>query len=103
MPINLLCPSCQARYQVPDSLLGKQVRCRKCQKPIAVKEVAPAQSLAPTVELPVQAPVPATSPATARAGSGKVVALGLVVVGVLGIGSAAAGLVAWKLWKRPAD
>ena len=35
MPFLARCPSCQAVYQVPDTLEGKKLRCKKCQQAFA--------------------------------------------------------------------
>jgi predicted Zn finger-like uncharacterized protein len=32
MPEQIRCPSCNAALRVPDNLLGKNVKCPKCQK-----------------------------------------------------------------------
>lgn len=36
MPISVVCPECSARMNAPDELLGKKVKCPKCQSPIMV-------------------------------------------------------------------
>ena len=36
MSIRITCPACNASYPVDDEMSGKKVRCRKCEKAIAV-------------------------------------------------------------------
>lgn len=54
MPISLSCPSCQKAYSVPDSLAGKQVRCKDCSHVFAVAAPQSAQ-VAPAVLQPLLA------------------------------------------------
>jgi predicted Zn finger-like uncharacterized protein len=97
MPFAAVCPSCQARYTLADTVKGKQVRCKQCGKPFAA---APAGNTdlrkgAP----PNQAPVPVASGTDAAAarpaqkGHGKVIAL--VVVLLLAVGGGAAWFFVW--------
>src|SRR5437588_11975421 len=37
MPIDAVCSHCQASYRLADNMLGKQVRCKKCQQPFTVR------------------------------------------------------------------
>ncbi len=37
MPFTTACPNCSARLQVPDTLAGKRVRCKKCSEPFLVE------------------------------------------------------------------
>jgi hypothetical protein len=37
MPFTTACPNCSARLQVPDTLAGKRVRCKKCHEPFLVE------------------------------------------------------------------
>jgi flagellar basal body-associated protein FliL len=37
MPITLTCPNCDARLSVPDTVLGKKIRCKKCDEPFVAK------------------------------------------------------------------
>lgn len=36
MAIEVKCPGCEKRYRVPENLAGKRIRCKECQKAIAV-------------------------------------------------------------------
>src|SRR5450759_373348 len=36
MSIRIACQGCNATYVVDDELRGKQIRCRKCEQPVAV-------------------------------------------------------------------
>ena len=38
MLLDIECPHCEADYKVPDTLLGKTIRCKACQGAIAVRE-----------------------------------------------------------------
>ena len=38
MPISVACPSCQARYSLPDAMRGKRAKCKKCQTGFAIDE-----------------------------------------------------------------
>jgi S1-C subfamily serine protease len=51
MAIRVVCSGCKTAYQAPESLLGKTVKCRQCQRPIAVT--------APAAEAPTAPPKPA--------------------------------------------
>jgi predicted Zn finger-like uncharacterized protein len=53
---RVVCPNCQAGYNVPDELLGKTVRCKGCQQPFAAQAAS------------AGAAVTATPPAAPRAG-----------------------------------
>lgn len=59
MPTRITCPKCPAEYNVPDSLLGKSVRCRACQATIAI----PAKKYAaPDDDIPEVVPVVEAEP-----------------------------------------
>src|SRR5438445_13374007 len=65
------CPSCSRKLRVPDSLLGKQVRCPTCghqfEAAAAAGASAPeaeAQPTAPPLDVPLNLELEATSPAT---------------------------------------
>src|SRR5215471_17384760 len=36
MPIQVVCPGCQATYQCPDETHGRSVSCRQCQRTLIV-------------------------------------------------------------------
>jgi hypothetical protein len=55
MPITLLCPRCQASFQLSDQLIGKTIRCGNCQEEFIVG--APRQPPNPPA-FPVVNPVP---------------------------------------------
>jgi S1-C subfamily serine protease len=54
MAISITCPGCQSVYPVPENLVGKTIRCKKCGETVAVTSP------------PVAAPVAAARPVTAR-------------------------------------
>jgi S1-C subfamily serine protease len=58
MSIRVVCSGCKTAYQAPESLLGKTVKCRQCQRPIAVT--------APAADAPAPAAKPAPRPAAAE-------------------------------------
>ncbi|MEL7496139.1 MAG: hypothetical protein AAFN77_00915 [Planctomycetota bacterium] len=33
MPVTISCPHCQKRYNLPDTIVGKSVRCKQCSQP----------------------------------------------------------------------
>ncbi|HZY85733.1 MAG TPA: trypsin-like peptidase domain-containing protein, partial [Gemmataceae bacterium] len=69
MTIRIVCSGCGAAYQVPDNLLGKKVKCRKCEQGIAVAP-APVHVPAPPAESaprPAAAPPPAAAPQPRKA------------------------------------
>src|SRR5262245_49474656 len=43
MPEQIHCPSCDATLRVPDTLLGKNVKCPKCQTTFTASTEAPAE------------------------------------------------------------
>src|SRR5262245_28783967 len=45
MPIQTSCPQCQSSYRLPDTQLGKRVRCKKCQSVFIAGEVTDAPVL----------------------------------------------------------
>lgn len=61
MPISVSCPKCSARFNAPDSALGKKAKCGKCGEPFVVAELLPAAKPAakpPTVAVAVRTPAP---------------------------------------------
>lgn len=40
MPVTLICPNCDARLTAPDTVLGKKVKCKKCDEPFVAKRAA---------------------------------------------------------------
>lgn len=57
--MRIVCPSCQAAYEVPDKLLSsgpRKVRCAKCGKDWMAEAEAPAPAPAPPDAEPVPAP-----------------------------------------------
>ena len=45
MPIQTTCPQCQSQYRLPDTQMGKRVRCKKCQSVFIAGEVVDAPVL----------------------------------------------------------
>jgi hypothetical protein len=68
MPIAVVCPSCAARLGAPDQLIGKKVKCPKCQSPIAVPNPADADGFEVVDDAPPRrsAPVKAVAARPAR-------------------------------------
>lgn len=56
MPEQIRCPSCNAALRVPESLLGKNVKCPKCQKAFLAELEEPAE-----LEEIVQEPAPSAA------------------------------------------
>lgn len=55
MPIRTSCPSCQARYNLPDAMNGKKVRCAKCNQTMVVAlEEPPVLEAVEVAEEPVR-------------------------------------------------
>lgn len=92
MPIQVTCAGCQTRYNVPDTMQGKQARCKKCNNLMAIA-AAPPGGPAPrpnTKSPPPAAPAGADAPAPERKGSGlKVAVVAVLILGILGAGAAA--------------
>jgi hypothetical protein len=64
MPINVTCPSCSATLRAPDTAVGKQIKCPKCQTVITV----PGASALPESQMkPAAPPPPMASAAPAKA------------------------------------
>jgi hypothetical protein len=40
MPFTTVCPSCDSRLTAPNTILGKKVKCKKCDEPFVAKRVA---------------------------------------------------------------
>ena len=59
MPLKIKCPACSAVIGVPDTAVGKQVRCPKCQKAVPVKRPAPPPPVDDDDDDDVPAPPPA--------------------------------------------
>jgi predicted Zn finger-like uncharacterized protein len=58
MPVTVPCPSCGAKLRIPDTAVGKRVKCSKC---------ATAFTAEPPAEPPAQPPAPKPQPAAVRA------------------------------------
>jgi hypothetical protein len=41
MPITIICPNCDARLSAPETVLGKKVKCKKCDEPFVAGQAAP--------------------------------------------------------------
>jgi predicted Zn finger-like uncharacterized protein len=88
MPIPTVCPSCQTRYNLPDAMQGKQVRCKQCNNLFPVVSAAlqrPSKILAPTKTKP-SGPTPAEPPPSRKSSSRGLVLAVLLVIGLLGGG-----------------
>jgi predicted Zn finger-like uncharacterized protein len=55
MPIQITCPQCSAQFSLPDGLLGRDVKCTRCQRVFRAEAPGPAADAIPEVIL-VQAP-----------------------------------------------
>lgn len=64
MPVAVICPSCAARLNAPDQLIGKRVKCPKCQSPVAVPDPANADGFEVIDDAP---PARTSGPVAARA------------------------------------
>jgi predicted Zn finger-like uncharacterized protein len=62
MTIRIVCPGCQAVYQVPDNLLGKKVRCKHCEQVLVAAAAPGSAPTAPAAETGVQPRPPAAPP-----------------------------------------
>ena len=40
MPVSIVCPNCDARLTAPDTVLGKKVKCKKCDEPFLAKRAS---------------------------------------------------------------
>ncbi|MFK7768646.1 MAG: DUF4328 domain-containing protein [Mariniblastus sp.] len=64
MPVAIACPKCQTKYKLPDSAMGKQLKCKSCGAVFKTKAPAgmnSANTIANTIEMsdtPKQAPAP---------------------------------------------
>jgi len=64
MPVQTRCPSCSTAFNVPESMVGKKVRCRDCKEPFEVVPDIEATSVEPEPEPTL---TPTRSPRTASA------------------------------------
>ena len=62
MPVSIACPKCKTKYRLPDSALGKPVKCQKCgagfrtsAPPQIAGKPAPSQQLSTKASQPQQA------------------------------------------------
>jgi predicted Zn finger-like uncharacterized protein len=62
MPLEISCPSCSAKFRVPDSAAGKKIRCPKCKGAIDVPATEPVDAPAVAQSLPARAAAPAPLP-----------------------------------------
>jgi uncharacterized protein YkwD len=87
--IDIACPACSAVYKVPETILGKNLKCKGCQTSFVAAAASP-PSPSPFAELPASAPSDAPSPAAEkpRSGRGKAIVLvSAVALGVLLVGA----------------
>ena len=67
MPIDVICPKCHSKLRAPDEVVGKKVRCKKCQEKFKVPNPGdPVDSVGDTQMLSV-VEVPKPAPALAEA------------------------------------
>ncbi len=67
MPIDVICPKCHSKLRAPDEVVGKKVRCKKCQEKFKVPNPGePIDSVGDTQMLSV-VEVPKPAPALAEA------------------------------------
>lgn len=64
MPIDVVCPKCLSRLRAPDEVVGKSVRCKKCQEKFKVPNPGPpVDSVGDTQQLSVlEMPLPKLAP-----------------------------------------
>ena len=62
MPIQLTCPQCDAKMRAPDAVVGKQVKCPKCQTMFTAGVDAPPPAPPPAVIPLMSTPAPASAP-----------------------------------------
>jgi len=99
--MTVQCPSCQKVYNIPESMAGKQVRCKACQTEFVIGSMDSAPAAAPAGQQSVAAPRPAapmgslqTGSRTPRAGrptssSKSTLLIGGAAVGVLALAALA--------------
>jgi hypothetical protein len=63
---NTICPNCGSKGRVPDTFLGRRVKCPKCQTPFTVGAEAEAEAPVPPARVKAKAPTPAPPPAPTR-------------------------------------
>ena len=68
MPLTVACPGCQSKYSLPDELLGKKIKCKKCGKAFATKPKSKSPSAGN--RSPRQAAAPSRSRPATRTASG---------------------------------
>ncbi|HZY83838.1 MAG TPA: zinc-ribbon domain-containing protein, partial [Gemmataceae bacterium] len=71
MPFQIVCPGCQARFQLAEEMRGKILRCSKCQQMFAAGTPAPAARPAPARPPEAPKPAPPTTVTTARPSAKK--------------------------------
>ncbi len=83
--IDIACPACSASYKVPETILGKNLKCKGCQASFVATAASPAPA-SPFADLPASAPAEAPQPAPEkpqRSRGKAVVIVSLVAVGIL--------------------
>ena len=100
--IDVACPACAAVYKVPETLLGKNLRCKGCQANFVAAAASPAPA-SPFADLPASAPADAPQPAADKPARGRgkaVILVTLVLLGLLAVGGLvwflAFGGVSWQ-------
>src|SRR5690349_2564644 len=62
MPVTIPCPSCGAKLRIPDTAVGKKVKCSKCSTAFTAEP--PDEEAEPAaIEAPAPAPPPPRKPA----------------------------------------
>lgn len=87
--IDIACPACSASYKVPETLLGKSLKCKGCQASFVAAAALPTPA-SPFADLPASAPAdaPGPTPEKPKGGRGKAIVLvGGAILGVLVVSS----------------
>ena len=75
MPLTVACPGCQSKYSLPDKLLGKKIKCKKCGKAFATKPKSNPAGAAN--RSPQKPPAPSRSRAASGPAASELAKLGL--------------------------
>lgn len=92
--MTIQCPSCSKTYNIPETMAGKQVRCKQCSMVFAIAPLAEAPQVAPQAEAPAAGQSQSSRTRTARAGAmtaGKkpLMLIGGAVIGVVALAALA--------------
>lgn len=98
--MTVQCPSCSKMYNIPETMAGKQVRCKKCGMVFAIAADEAASAISPDVDMPHDAPADGQQspgeqmPAAAGAGRAMRAAAGTGGKTIALLGAGAVGVVA---------